>query len=361
LRGVLILIILLITFFPSFSSPQTKGELERIKKELLLRQQRLKQKQKEEQNLEKKLKEVSAQAGRVHGKLQSVKEEYKQIEREIENLSKEIQELQQNIEKIKGKLKIRFVELHKLQKGTLLQLLFESKSYGDLLNRMKILSLIAERDWTLIKQYQSLVMEKRDKLDKLTGIQTALSQKAKELEALHKQYVKKETEVKTILAAVRKEKREELKKIAELEKRKKALEELIISLQKKETPVLLSKLKANFPLPAKGILKKLPHYEGVAILCERGTPVKAVANGKVVFASFFEGYGNLLIIEHGRGYHTVYARLEKLLKKVGEKVRMGEVVGIAGSTGAEGMVYFEVRHNGRCEPIEKWVSVPITQ
>jgi len=360
LRGVLILIVCFL-LFPSFGSSQSRGELEKIKKELLLRQERLKQKEKKEKSLEKKLKEVSSQAGQVQGKLRSLKEEYKQIEREIENLSKEINQLQQKIEKIKEELKIRFIELHKLQNGTLLQLLFESKSYGDLINRMKVLSLVAERDWGLIRQYQSLVMERKDKLDKLRGIQSALSKKAKELEALHKRYVKKETEVKTILAAVREEKREELRRIAELEKRKRALEELIISLQKKESPVLLSRLKANFPLPAEGILKKLPHYEGVAIVCEKGTKVKAVANGKVVFASFFEGYGNLLIIEHGRGYHTVYARLEKLLKKVGEEVRMGEVIGIAGSSGTEGMVYFEVRHNGRCEPIEKWVSVPITQ
>jgi len=360
LRGLIILIVLFV-LFPSFGSSQSRGELEKIKKELLLRQQRLKQKEKEEKGLEKKLKELSSQAGQIHGKLQSLKQEYKRIEREIENLSKEIQGLQQKIEEIKGNLKVRFMELHKLQKGALLQLLFESKSYGDLINRTKILSLIAEKDWSLIMQYQSLVLERRDKLDKLREIQIALSKKAKELETLHKKYVKKETEVKTILAVVREEKREELKRIAELEKRKRALEELIISLQKKETPVLLSRLKANFPLPAEGVLKKLPHYEGVAIFCEKGTKVKAVANGKVVFASFFEGYGNLLIIEHGKGYHTVYARLEKLLKKVGEEVRMGEVIGVAGSSGTEGMVYFEVRHNGRCEPIEKWVSIPITQ
>jgi len=257
LRGVLILIVCFL-LFPSFGSSQSRGELEKIKKELLLRQERLKQKEKKEKSLEKKLKEVSSQAGQVQGKLRSLKEEYKQIEREIENLSKEINQLQQKIEKIKEELKIRFIELHKLQNGTLLQLLFESKSYGDLISRMKVLSLVAERDWGLIRQYQSLVMERKDKLDKLRGIQSALSKKAKELEALHKRYVKKETEVKTILAAVREEKREELRRIAELEKRKRALEELIISLQKKESPVLLSRLKANFPLPAEGILKKLP-------------------------------------------------------------------------------------------------------
>jgi murein DD-endopeptidase MepM/ murein hydrolase activator NlpD len=67
--------------------------------------------------------------------------------------------------------------------------------------------------------------------------------------------------------------------------------------------------------------------------CDTGTPVYATGNGKVVFAKWKSGYGNLIEIDHGYGYKTRYAHLSKILVKEGQRVVRSEEIALAGSTG----------------------------
>jgi murein DD-endopeptidase MepM/ murein hydrolase activator NlpD len=79
-----------------------------------------------------------------------------------------------------------------------------------------------------------------------------------------------------------------------------------------------------------------------------GTPVKATANGTVVFAGTDGGYGNLVRIRHFSGYETRYAHLSRILVKSGEKVKLGQVVGRVGATGlvTGAHLHYELRENG---------------
>jgi septal ring factor EnvC (AmiA/AmiB activator) len=90
-----------------------------------------------------------------------------------------------------------------------------------------------------------------------------------------------------------------------------------------------------------------------------GSDVKAVANGRVVFAEWMRGFGNLLIIDHGDSYLSIYGNNESLLKQVGEAVKGGETVATVGNSGGnlESGLYFELRHQG--QPIDpmKWASL----
>lgn len=106
----------------------------------------------------------------------------------------------------------------------------------------------------------------------------------------------------------------------------------------------------SFYGPARtGAYNAYTFQKGIDIRAERGEPVKAVYRGEVVFAQWLKGYGNLLIINHGDNYYTLYAHLEEFFKKKGEKVDTGEVVATAGDTGSiKGMcLHFEVRHHGK--------------
>ena len=71
------------------------------------------------------------------------------------------------------------------------------------------------------------------------------------------------------------------------------------------------------------------------------------------------GFGNLLILDHGEGYLTIYGNNEAVLKQVGEVVRAGDAVATTGSSGgsAESGLYFEIRHEGRPFDPMKWVSL----
>ena len=89
--------------------------------------------------------------------------------------------------------------------------------------------------------------------------------------------------------------------------------------------------------------------EGLLITAPAGAPVKAVADGQVVYAEWMTGYGLLLIVDHGNGYMSLYAHNDALLKDVGDTVKRGDPVATVGSSGGHGRpaLYFELRRNGQ--------------
>lgn len=91
---------------------------------------------------------------------------------------------------------------------------------------------------------------------------------------------------------------------------------------------------------------------GLLIGAPTGATVKAVANGKVVFADWMNGYGLILIVDHGNGYMSLYARNEALLRDAGDDVKRGDALASVGSSGGAGppALYFELRRNG--DPVD---------
>jgi septal ring factor EnvC (AmiA/AmiB activator) len=100
-------------------------------------------------------------------------------------------------------------------------------------------------------------------------------------------------------------------------------------------------------------------YNGINIRTQNGTPVKAVFNGKVLFTGELEGYGNLVIVGHGKEYHSLYGHLDSIKIAVNKVVRTGDVIALSGDSGSlEGeTLYFELRKNGKpIEPV-RWFRV----
>lgn len=100
-------------------------------------------------------------------------------------------------------------------------------------------------------------------------------------------------------------------------------------------------------------------WKGVFIAARTGEDVRAVAGGRVVYADWLRGFGNLLIVDHGDSYMTLYANAEALLKQVGDTIRGGEPVATVGNSGgnAESGLYFEMRHEGRPFDPLQWVRL----
>jgi septal ring factor EnvC (AmiA/AmiB activator) len=100
-------------------------------------------------------------------------------------------------------------------------------------------------------------------------------------------------------------------------------------------------------------------WRGLFIKAGSGSEVKAVASGRVVFAEWMRGFGNLLIVDHGNAYLTIYGNNDSLLKQVGQAVKGGETVATVGNSGGnpDSGLYFELRHQG--QPIDpmKWSSL----
>jgi septal ring factor EnvC (AmiA/AmiB activator) len=101
-----------------------------------------------------------------------------------------------------------------------------------------------------------------------------------------------------------------------------------------------------------------PTWKGVFIRAPQGADVHAVAAGRVVFADWLRGFGNLLVIDHGEGFLSVYGNNEALLASTGERVTAGEVIASVGNTGgqSDAGLYFELRFQGRPFDPLRWVA-----
>jgi hypothetical protein len=101
-----------------------------------------------------------------------------------------------------------------------------------------------------------------------------------------------------------------------------------------------------------------PGHIGLDIAARMWDPIVAVADGVVIFAEWGGGYGNLVIVEHDDGWRSYYAHLSEIVVEVGQKVRQGELLGGAGSTGYSTgpHLHFELRYQGR--PVDPHVHLP---
>jgi septal ring factor EnvC (AmiA/AmiB activator) len=89
-------------------------------------------------------------------------------------------------------------------------------------------------------------------------------------------------------------------------------------------------------------------WRGILVRADEGSTVSSVGAGTVVYSSWLRGFGNLLIVDHGQEYLSVYAYNQSLLKQVGDAVKAGEAVSMVGNTGGQldSALYFEIRHRG---------------
>ncbi len=129
-----------------------------------------------------------------------------------------------------------------------------------------------------------------------------------------------------------------------------------------------AQLKGHLSLPTRGELANRfgtqrqeggTTWKGVFIRAANGAEVKAIAPGRVVFADWLRGFGNLAIVDHGDGYLSVYGNNESLFKAVGQPVKAGEAIASVGNSGGnpETGLYFELRHLGQPLDPLKWVGL----
>jgi murein hydrolase activator len=126
-------------------------------------------------------------------------------------------------------------------------------------------------------------------------------------------------------------------------------------------------LRGKLHLPLRGTIQlkfagkraEGPNSKGLFIRAAEGTEVKAVASGRVLFAEWLRGFGNLLIVDHGDKYMTIYGNNQSLLKRAGDLIKNGDTIAYAGNSGGneESGLYFEMRHQGRAFDPLGWVAI----
>lgn len=125
-------------------------------------------------------------------------------------------------------------------------------------------------------------------------------------------------------------------------------------------------MRGRLPLPVRGELLARygmkrndgPTWKGLFIRAAEGTEIRSVAAGRIVFAEWLRGFGNLIIVDHGGEYMTIYGNNQAILKHPGDMIRAGEAIASAGNSGGneQSGLYFEMRFQGRAVDPMHWVA-----
>ncbi|MBE0624833.1 MAG: peptidoglycan DD-metalloendopeptidase family protein [Burkholderiales bacterium] len=225
---------------------------------------------------------------------------------------------------------------------------------------------------------EQLGSEARGKSAELAQLEARQREERRELLA-------QQAERRRVLASLAKQIRSQRREIKSLQRDEARLSRLVEELGKVISPgaaglrneslpepggegQAFASLKGRLRLPTRGELINQfgsprsdsgPSWKGLFIRGANGQEVRAVAAGRVVFADWMRGFGNLMIIDHGQSYLTIYGNNEALLKQVGDKVATGDEVATVGNSGGnpDSGLYFEIRYQGKAFDPLRWVSL----
>ncbi|HZR02038.1 MAG TPA: peptidoglycan DD-metalloendopeptidase family protein [Burkholderiales bacterium] len=217
------------------------------------------------------------------------------------------------------------------------------------------------------RQKQALLSEKAERQAALMKVSDEIARQRREIETLKRDEERLARLVQKLaeeLAARAKAKAKARKHASRAHDKEQAATPVPSEAQATE----FAKLKGRLTMPLRGELANRfgsPRFEtglrwnGIFINAPAGTPVHSVAEGRVVFADWLRGFGNLLILDHGEGFMSLYGNNESLLRKVGDSVPAGETIAAAGTSGGnpESGLYFEMRFRGKPVDPLAWIKV----
>lgn len=212
-----------------------------------------------------------------------------------------------------------------------------------------------------IDELVSIEQKQKTKAADLSNILNRLTQDKKALEQNKKKRA-------NTIASLKKEQLSKEQQLNQLLSDEKNLTNALERLAKKVTPkknlVGLSKLKRKLKWPVSG---KIRHrfgtqkhgyikWKGVLKTAPIGEQVKVIYDGSVIFSDWLKGYGLVTIVDHGKGYMSLYGHNQTLLKQVGDYVEKGETISLVGQSGGQPQpgLYFEIRHVGKAVNPKLW-------
>ena len=326
-----------------------------------------------------RLNETELKLNTYRNRAAAIQMEVEGLERSITALSEKCRLLQDSIELNEAYVAKRMVALYKMSRLGRAQFLISAETMVDLLQRKTALERILASD----ERVRSKLLGKQTKLNKLLAeLESHKSEKNARIKE-HQRQIKlmsQERQIRAkLLADIRSQKALELAAIESLGLSAKKLDQKIESLRKildaskqekniSQPP--FSTQKGLLIMPVRGKIVSLfgpfrnrkfnvhNFRSGIGIQTEMGEPVKAVYGGRILYSNWFKGYGNMIIIDHGDNFYTVYAHLDETFKFKDEIVDTGEVIATAGDTNSliGPNLHFEIRHHGKpLNPI-KWLT-----
>jgi septal ring factor EnvC (AmiA/AmiB activator) len=358
-------------------------------------EQKLRDARESARELDERERSIAAQLDKMARELDQARRAAQRTASAVEELDARIAEAESAFGELSDQLRAgreraatRAASLYKLQALGTIHLLASAGSVGEFFERRTALRRVLAQDENLLDELAA----RRAELDLLAGEIQLTREERRAAAAEHRQAAEKLDAARAarqgLLSRVRKEKSLAADAVAALRDAAAALDRRIRQLEaeaqarararaaaRKRTGAApgagaFARHKGLLNMPVTGKITTFfgpfenPEFgvrnfqSGIVIRTEAGAEVRSVGDGEVIYASWFKGYGNMIIVDHGDHYYTLYAHAAELFKEKGDRVRTGEVIAAAGHGGTrEGPgLHFEVRHHGKpLDPME-WLD-----
>ncbi len=397
---------LLIIFFiglinTHFVYADDNQQLQSLRRSIEEQEKRLAEQKKERTQLISDLKEQETEIAKLLTSIEKNSLTLKKLDSEIISLIKQIDNLKIKQQQQRNELAKQLESAFKLGKNTNFKLIFaseQSERNERLITYFRYINEARQQQINMLRETQVQLSEKKTALKKTQSTQKTLNTKQKQEQlALEKNHQNRKKTINLLESSMQKnqQKLDELKdneaKLqariaqAERESRKIAEEEArqaknIEEKQQKNTNYTLNaneralmarvsgigKPQHQFNWPVNGntihrfgeTLQGELRWKGMVIDARDGTQVKAIADGRVILASWLQGYGFVVALEHGKGDMSLYGYNQRVLVEVGEKVRAQQPIAIVGSSGGQNIsgLYFEIRRDGKALDPNGWLK-----
>jgi len=339
------------------------SQLTKVRDEIVELRTRLEAEQKKEATVLSSLDRIALSKSILKSELDLYGLQMAKSGREQANLKKAVRPLKAKLERERQAMTATLVTLYKYGRFSFLQFFFQSDDIRTFVSESKSLTLLVQYQQDALRGYQTA-------LAKLAATERSLELKKTELAELieaakvkRKELEAEEGRNKSRISEIQQNKTLYQQTLNELSERAQQLQQLMDKLAKQEitfpvpfVPLYERKGKLSWPMTGKVItrfgLEKHPQFKtktknnGIEIAPEsRDTVIRAIHAGKVVYADYFQGYGNLVILDHGLGYYSLYGHCSSFLVKKSDWVQDGQALAMVGDVGSlKGVcLYLEIR------------------
>lgn len=347
----------------------TEARLEALAKELERREAAIQQRAKQLSITENELRQLELQMSAVAGELNTTRDAIAATEARLATLQQQQTELEQQQAQQLALLAKQLDAAYRIGEHDYLKLVLNQEDpakferllgYYGYFNRAR-LEQVAE----LRKTQNQLEGVKAD----IVTEQQILENQAREQRQQQGVLQSQQKEQQNIAAKLAREQSADQQRISQLRKDQEALEQVLAAIiaAMRDEPRLdgLASLKGKLAWPADGKVQRLfgvarsggVTWKGVIINGTEGEPVRAIADGRVLFANWLRGFGLVIVLDHGDGYLSLYGHNQTIIPQVGELVRQGSTIALVGQSGgrSEPGVYFEIRVKGDAVNPTQWM------
>jgi murein hydrolase activator len=365
-------------------------QLQGIRKEIREKKLLLKKNRKVETKVSGELENIGKSLQEKEVTLALLMRDLKGVESTLQRTRSEIETVRADAERKKEQIKQRLSAIYKAGEIGGARVLFSAESFPQMMDSIRYMKAVLDNDRNLFSEYKT-------RIDRLNSLRSSLEgdlqrkEKIRENIEVKKEEIEAEKKEKSAyLGKIREDKKTYLASLRELEANARRLQVMVERLEararKSYTPRKENKSVTGGPaqpafpdrgfgaqrgrlsIPARGEIvegfgrHKHPEFNsytvsnGVSISAPQGADVRSVYDGQVIFADYFKGYGNMVIVDHGGGFFSLYAHAGRVMKRVGTSVARNEVIASVGDTdSARGpMLYFEIRYQGRPVDPSPW-------